>query len=141
MRMMPRARAQRNVCGGRVSSRSPERVRPSRMGVADPGLVALMMADRGFIDACRAGRPFDETVVVDWLDRLDACLRARDPRLTVLDFDMRLMPARVDGEGTPVRRFDDLTVVLRPGVRAVAAGRVFDSPERLADWWGTRLRA
>lgn len=138
--MMPRARAQRNVYASRVSSRGAGRSRPSRGGRVDPGLVDLMMADREFIDACRAGR-VDETMVVDWLDRLDGRLQARDPRLTVLDFDARLMPARVDDDGTPVCRFDGLTVVLRPGVGAVADGRVFDSPERLADWWWDRLRA
>ena len=100
-------------------------------------LTALMLVLTERLDRLPAG---GEDVIANQLVRLDDALHRIDPTLTALDFDMTVMPARLDADGMPAERYDGLKADISEDGVFHWDGRNWRKPERLASAWATRLR-
>lgn len=81
-----------------------------------------------------------EDMISDRLVRLDETLHRIDPTLAAIDFDMTVIPARLDSEGQPIKRFDSLKATINANGSFQWDGREWDNPNHLATAWANRLK-
>lgn len=81
-----------------------------------------------------------EDMISDQLIRLDTALHRIDSTLAAIDFDMTVIPARLDSEGQPIKRFDNMKATISTNGIFQWDGREWDNPNQLAAAWANRLK-
>lgn len=84
-----------------------------------------------------------ETAISDWLVDLGTALQTHDPTLCELDFDDRVMPARLHLSGIPVEQYAQYTATIDVNVngQVVASydGQAYTDPQQLAQTWVNQI--